>query len=329
MALNKSGEKMRIRNLIVFLMLLLSLIRCSSKDEDSKLIGPYLGQKPPGMTPEIFAPGIISTCHDEFKIVFSPDGKELFLQIWGAPFPVITTMKEINGRWTEQVIAHFSGKVIECFDISPDGQRMFVCSPDPIYGVNDPQTIWKISISEKTETGWGELKSLDPEIQGYPTIAANGNLYLAHENDMWLSRFVNGSYSEMEKLGNSVSTERYSEQDPFIAPDESNLMFCRRDDGYGSWDIFISFRREDGSWTNAVNMGDKINSIASDVYPFVTSDGKYFFFSSRRTIHKDYSENPITLEEKIKIMNSPGNGNQDIYWVDARIIDTFKPADIK
>ena len=25
------------------------------------LKGPYIGQKPPGMTPEIFAPGIIST----------------------------------------------------------------------------------------------------------------------------------------------------------------------------------------------------------------------------------------------------------------------------
>ena len=40
---------------------------------------PYLGQKPPGMTPEVFAPGIVSTKNNiEFKIAISPDGKYLF-----------------------------------------------------------------------------------------------------------------------------------------------------------------------------------------------------------------------------------------------------------
>ncbi|KPK84346.1 MAG: hypothetical protein AMS27_10190 [Bacteroides sp. SM23_62_1] len=61
------------------------------------------------------------------------------------------------------------------------------------------------------------------------------------------------------------------------------------------------------------------------MYPFVTSDGKYFFFSSRRTLYKEYSEEPVSYEKKIKILNSPGNGNQDIYWVDAGIIRALKP----
>jgi len=38
------------------------------------LKGPYLGQRPPGMTPEIFAPGIISTAQKyELNSVFSPE----------------------------------------------------------------------------------------------------------------------------------------------------------------------------------------------------------------------------------------------------------------
>ena len=32
----------------------------SQQNDFLKLTGPYLGQNPPGMTPEIFAPGIIS-----------------------------------------------------------------------------------------------------------------------------------------------------------------------------------------------------------------------------------------------------------------------------
>ncbi len=37
------------------------------------------GQKPPGLNPEIFAPGIVSTKHKEHStLAFSPDGKYLF-----------------------------------------------------------------------------------------------------------------------------------------------------------------------------------------------------------------------------------------------------------
>ena len=40
--------------------------------------GPYLGQQPPGMTAEMFAPDIVSTDQSEVNSVFSPDGKYLF-----------------------------------------------------------------------------------------------------------------------------------------------------------------------------------------------------------------------------------------------------------
>ena len=64
------------------------------------LKGPYLGQKPPGMTPEIFAPGIISTGLSESYAFFTPDGKELYFMLWGAPYNVILYMKEDNNGWT-------------------------------------------------------------------------------------------------------------------------------------------------------------------------------------------------------------------------------------
>jgi hypothetical protein len=206
---------------------------------------------------------------------------------------------------------------------------MFVGSNRPLDGIGTPSEEWRLWFTEKIEGRWGELKVLKSSLQGYPTVASNGNLYLAHEGKIWISEYVKGEYSEMVKMGDNINSVDFSEQDPFVAPDESYLMFCRREGGLGSWDIYISFRKEDGSWTKAKNMGEPINTNVSDVYPFVTSDGKYFFFSSRRTVHKDYSETPLTYEEKIRILNSPGNGNQDIYWVDAKIIETFKPDYLK
>ena len=51
---------------------------CAAQEEVSRISGPYLGQAPPGRTPELFAPGVVSTGLDELNSVFSPDGRELY-----------------------------------------------------------------------------------------------------------------------------------------------------------------------------------------------------------------------------------------------------------
>ena len=60
-------------NYLIFL--LFSILAFSSKsysrDELPILQGPYLGQKPPGLTPEVFAPGIVSTEHHEWGAIFN------------------------------------------------------------------------------------------------------------------------------------------------------------------------------------------------------------------------------------------------------------------
>jgi len=52
-------------------------------------------------------------------------------------------------------------------------------------------------------------------------------------------------------------------------------------------------------------MGERINTEAGEYKPFVTYDGKYFFFSSSRS------------------------GNGDIYWVDAKTIEELRPEEKK
>ena len=99
--------------------------------------------------------------------------------------------------------------------------------------------------------------------------------------------------------------------------------------GFGGVDLFVSFKKEDGSWTKGKNMGADINSSATEYCPTVSPDGKYFFFTSNRKAYKSYSETPLTYEEKIRILNSHGNGLGDIYWVDARIIEELKPDELK
>jgi hypothetical protein len=322
------------------------LISCQSQETQKSerdfnpLMGPYLGQNPPGLTAEVFAPGIVSTEHGEFCSVFSPDGNEFYFALTGAPYPVIVAMRQINGQWTEPEIAPFSGKYLD-YDMAftPDGKRLFFCSQRPLGGDGPPSNNTDIWYVEREDTGWSEPKHLQGAVNSdaqeyYPIFAQNGTLYFSSTRagghggaDIYRARFENGNYLEPENLGPPINTENF-EGDLFIAADESYIIVTcyGRPDSLGSGDLYIGFRKEDGSWSPLENMGTSVNSRANEHCPILSPDGKYLFFSSGRSRYPEYSKEAITYSEKIAMMNSWCNGrNEDIYWVDAKIIEKFKP----
>ena len=93
-------------------MLVTAIIISCQKNDFPKLTGPYLGLKPPGMTPELFAPGIISTNMNAAKIAISPDGKEIFFRLmaYDHSFMTLVSMREKNGVWSKPEVAPFSGR---------------------------------------------------------------------------------------------------------------------------------------------------------------------------------------------------------------------------
>jgi hypothetical protein len=118
--------------------------------------------------------------------------------------------------------------------------------------------------------------------------------------DVWRSQNLDGVYGEAENLGSPVNTE-VSDFDPFVAPDESYLIVCQEfEEGFGENDLYVYFQREDKSWTDAINLGEVVNSSGFEAQPYVITDGKYLFFTSNRK-------------------KSEGGGG--IYWVDAKVID--------
>jgi hypothetical protein len=55
-------------------------------------------------------------------------------------------------------------------------------------------------------------------------------------------------------------------------------------------------------------------------------DGKYLFFMSTRTPDHKAVSKPYSAAELNRIHNNPENGNSDIYWMDAGIIEKLRPA---
>lgn len=94
-------------------------------------------------------------------------------------------------------------------------------------------------------------------------------------------------------------------------------------DAYDGVDYYLVLRDKDDQWSEPVNMGKDINHDNPGGWsPYISPDGKYFFFMAKRT--KEIEEADWNYQNLNSLYNSPENGNADIYWVDAGLIDKLK-----
>jgi hypothetical protein len=259
------------------------------------LEGPYMGQKPPGMTAEPFAPGIISKEGWELEGVFAPGMKEFyFTTSHKEPFkPTVIGFRQQNNVWKKYIEFRRSGETA----FSPDGNRMHMAE----------------GYKDRDGEGWSERKSLGPmfdrEDWGVMRLTASSMgtyVFDDYKNGdvIRISRIKDGKRQEPVEMEPLVNSGEWTAH-PFIAPDESYLIWdSEREGGFGDSDLYISFKQKDGSWGPAINMGEKVNSAYWDAYASVTPDGKYILFNRG-------------MDEE--------NDNVDIYWVDAKIIETLRP----
>lgn len=329
--LNHKYKLKKMKQLLTVFISCFILFACAEKTENyfNEIEGQYFGQKPPGNIPEIFAPGIISTGFDELFGTFTPNGKEFYYILAGNPYWTINVVKQKNDKWLKPEIASFSDQYISKFCLSPDAQKVILTS-----FCNDKRTKEKkITTSwfvDRTENGWAVpqyIEGLDSAFA--PSIAQNGNLYFfkvgEEHQDLYYSEFKNGVYQTPINMGDSINSLQ-NEADPFIAPDESFILWnSNRNEGEG---IYVSFKRSDGTWTKAKNIGKEINDIAPVNVASISPDGRYIFLFSNKYHFTDYRYKEISYEEKMSILNSPGNGSIDIYWVSAKIIEELKPSNI-
>jgi len=300
-----------MKTLLIILILLfvgLSSYTQQKTIEYTELKGLFLGQKLPESTPEIFAPGIISTVNTwDAAISFSPDGMEIFFtrreDIQGTENRIMYS-ELVNGVWSKPKLAPFARDITEYESfISPDGKKIFYNSDRS--KPNSPKAVGGIWYSEKTPKGWSEGKYLTEKINKgwimFVTAAMNNNLYFTagfnRKFGIYKSEFKNGAYQEPEFLPNEINYLRGAH--PFIAPDESYLIFDAQPDGMGKSQLFISFKDKNGNWMKAIKFDETINKTYTENIPNVSPDGKYFFF------HR----------------------NNDIYWVSAEIIEDLRPKE--
>jgi len=311
---DSSMRKRGIVRLAVFAALALLILSGSdpsmSEVGDSLVTGPYLGQKPPGKVPKVFAHGIVSTAAAaEWGIAFTPDGWQLYFTRRSAEDPTngIWYMRAKKEVWSGPSSAPFNTNRIDMEPfVTYDGKTLFFSSDRPHNGAIEGR-IWGVDILKSGwSPAWLASGSINDNWSMYLTISKAGTaVYTGPNLDLYSATYENRTFSNSMRLGPPISTEA-NEAHPFIAVDGSFIVFdTDRSGGYGDTDFYIAFRKGSNSWSEPVNLGPVINGSGGELCAYVSPDRKYFFFG--RFIGEEVS---------------------DIYWVDASVLKSLRPSDM-
>ena len=322
------------------IVLILFFYSCTRDSRAPVLKGPYLGQEPPGMTPEVFASGVISHGFHELSITFSPDEDELFYitSDRGYTHYALIHVRQEGRRWQPPKVALFA-RDLNVYSVCflPDGQALFFTGKPAGLDRSQPPShdVYRV---DRRDGAWGEAVRLESTVNSHRgessvSVSQDHTLYFTRSapgapGDIWSAAWDGGAYGDPVRLGAPINTTS-AESRPYIAPDGEYLLFqSNREGSLGMMDLYVAFRKAGDAWDEPVNLNVPINSAASDFGPSVSPDGKYLFFSSYRGLDSN-SYHDRSYHELLKSYRQPESGYATLYWVDAKIIEDLKPDDFK
>lgn len=280
-----------------------------------------------------FLPEIISQFPNVRDVAISPSGNEICFSAQSVlgELSTIVYITFTNNKWSKPQIAKFSGRYndLEPF-YSPDGLKLYFASNRPLDKATTETKdydIWYVSRKD-FKSDWSEPVNIGvpvntKEDEFYPSVTLSGNLYFTStghqskgKDDIFISKYINNVYQVPESLSDSVNSAGY-EFNAFVAPDESFIIYTcyNRKDGYGSGDLYMSRKKQNGEWSTAVNMGKEINSSAMDYCPYVNAKSNMLYFTSKRSNINPKLDNQQNIDVFLKEVNQYSNGQSRLYEV--------------
>ncbi len=175
-----------------------------------------------------------------------------------------------------------------------------------------------IYFSRKVGNNWTPAQNIGYPInteawESQPSISYDGKtIYFVSnrkggygDKDIWMSTVgKDGYWQEPVNLGPNINTPEM-DASPFIHQDNQSLYFSSTGHiGMGGFDIFLSKRQADGSFSKPKNLGYPINTYKDEEFLIVNAKGNKAFFSSNR----------------------PDSRKKDIYWFN--LYDEIRPVPV-
>lgn len=156
---------------------------------------------------------------------------------------------------------------------------------------------WDMYVSEKDGVQLKKPKVFDKGLNGKlhdgpASFAKNGTMIAFTRNhykdkskdnvvelQIYFSNLLNGKWSE--PVAFPLNNESYSVGHPCLSADGNTMYFASdMPGGFGKADLYRITRNDNGSWGQAVNLGNKINTEGDEMYPYYKEEARILFFSS-------------------------------------------------
>lgn len=249
----------------------------------------YLGLRPPGEKPEVFAKGLLTDSGFAIgRVAFSNDGQTFFYSYakhWYSGQGNGTSAITFDGQqWSKPTVI---AENLTLPTLSIDGKSLFL--------LGNGGVIWE---TEKEGAIWStpkqylklsyDLYNFMPTISGNYYVGSNGTW--GKMNDYSTYKFsllrINGDDTTIKSLGTPLNKPGFN-GDFYIAPDESYIIISTNESPDYESELYISFRKKDASWTKPISLGENINRGKAHRFgQYVSPDGKYLFYTSG-TAEKD------------------------------------------
>ncbi len=276
--------------LLAVLALPISAIKSAGQSPaaNPQIRGAYFGQTPPGETPVLFAPDILTSLSAFAGApTFSPDGTKCFVSVGAADYSTPATLyysEWANNAWRPFVkapfVLDFNSSCESVF--SADGHTVTFTGKKTSAESTD---FWTVDF---TAQGWSTPVRMPAPINSGAnewrgSTMTDGTMYFGSERDrpgmyqVYKAYRDSGRQLVVEKLGSPINMNAL-EGDPCVAPDGHFLIFCSGRNG-NSTDLFVSFNTGKGGWGTPINLGEAFNSGNDEYGAYLTHDGKYLFFT--------------------------------------------------
>ena len=180
--------------------------------------------------------------------------------------------------------------------ISPDGKTLFCVRKDCNLNIDsNKDDVW---FSTKDANGnWSALKNLGKPINNNDY---NFVISCSPDNNTLLIGNTYNSDGSVKSAGLSIANrsvggwnvpqevimDDYQNKSKFVGYFLTNdnkhlLLSVERDSGFGLKDLFVCNLKPDNTWSKPINLGSVINTFEEETNPFLASDGKTLYFSSK------------------------------------------------
>jgi hypothetical protein len=246
----------------------------------------YLGQVPPGLTPQVFAPGIISIpSATDYAGSFSPDGTEFYFTRRTEASQNIYETHLSNGVWSEPTPVAFSaGYDAHEPHVTFDNQTLYFGwfrPPPPGEKSTMPAGIWA---TDRTASGWASPRYVG---EGMAVSSdRSGHMYVTNVDTRSVGQVTvtNGRFTDWKLINAGAH--------PCIAPDGSYLLYDR--DGTH---MFVKFRLADGKWSAAKDLTQHGMPVKAGIAS-ISPDGNYLFYGYQGDLYWVSTELIINLENE-------------------------------